>query len=177
MSWRTLLGRSVFALWLVALWTFLWGSVTPANVLGGIVLAAVLLSALPRSPQIDDHAVVRPLALARLVAWFAWKLLEATFKVAAEVLRPAHRSQIRTAVVRVDLPGASDGVVTTVANAITLTPGTLTLEIRPEVPSLYVHVMHLDTEEAVRADVYELERRVVAAVGSAAARTALAEGR
>jgi multicomponent Na+:H+ antiporter subunit E len=174
MTGRAVAGRFVIGAWLVAVWTLLWGSVTFANVLGGIVVAAVLLVLLPRpTPDDDDGPIIAPLALVGLLGWFVVQLVSATVDVAAEVLRPASRSRIRTAVVRVDLPGAPDGIVTTVANAITLTPGTLTLEVRPEGPSLYVHVMAMDSEDAVRADVLELERRVVAAVGSRAARTAL----
>ncbi|MEZ5137233.1 MAG: hypothetical protein R2711_00140 [Acidimicrobiales bacterium] len=41
------MGRSLFGAWLVALWTFLWGGITLANVLGGVVVAVVLLVALP----------------------------------------------------------------------------------------------------------------------------------
>ena len=33
---------------------------------------------------------------------------------------------------------------TLIANAVSLTPGTLTLEVRREPPTLYVHVLHLD---------------------------------
>ena len=174
---RSLVGRGLFGAWLVALWTFLWGGVTLANVLGGVVVAVVLLVALPRPGRVEEGPIVAPLALVGLIGWFAWQLVAATVAVAAEVLRPPSRSKVRPGVVRVDLPGASDGVVTAVANAITLTPGTLTIEVKPEVPSLYVHVMHLDTPEAVRSAVLELERRIVAAVGSRSSRQVLEDGR
>jgi multicomponent Na+:H+ antiporter subunit E len=166
-------GGLIFAAWLVGLWTFLWGGVTLANVLGGVVVALVLLVGVPR-PGVDAAAPqLRPLAMASFLGWFAWKLLEANVTVAREVLRPATRSRIRTGVVAVELPGCPDGIATAVANAITLTPGTLTLEVRPEVPTLYVHVLQLDSVEQVRADVEEIERRIVAAVGSAEARSAI----
>ena len=48
------LGRPVLLLWLTAVWIGLWGSLTPANVLGGLLVAATLL-ALPLSGG-DAHA-------------------------------------------------------------------------------------------------------------------------
>ncbi|MCB1040973.1 MAG: Na+/H+ antiporter subunit E, partial [Acidimicrobiales bacterium] len=156
-------GSLVLALWLVVLWTLLWGGVTLANVLGGAVVVGVLLVAVPRPHADAERPVIRPFALVSLIVWFAWKLVEANVAVAIEVLRPPSRSRIRTAVVRVDLPGCPTGLVTAIANFITLTPGTLTLEVAPAVPSLYVHVLVFDTAEQVRDDVYEIERRIVAA--------------
>ena len=51
-----------------------------------------------------------------------------------------------------------------VADAITLTPGTLTLDISPDSSTLYVHVLGIGDPEEVRADVADLERLVVGAI-------------
>jgi multicomponent Na+:H+ antiporter subunit E len=54
-----------------------------------------------------------------------------------------------------------------VADAVTLTPGTLTVEVRREpVPVLYVHVLHLRAVEDVRADVHRLRDLAERAFGS-----------
>ena len=55
-------------------------------------------------------------------------------------------------------------VATIVSDAITLTPGTLTLDVRTDPTVLYVHVLGLGDPDDVRADVKELERLVVGAV-------------
>lgn len=165
-----------FGAWLVVLWVLLWGELTLANVLGGLAVAAAVLIAVPRPAPLPasrgERAVVRPLALASLLAWFTWKLVEANLRVALAVVLPSS-SQMRTAVVRVDLPGCTPGIVTLVANGVSLTPGTLTIEVDEAGPSLLVHVMQFESEEALRRDVLDLERRTVAAVGSRAARAAV----
>jgi multicomponent Na+:H+ antiporter subunit E len=172
--------RCAFAAWLVAAWVLLWGGITLANVVGGVVVAGLLLALVPRpslaeaDDEHDDRLQIRPVAVASLAAWFAWKLVTANVKVAIEALRPAGRSRIRTAIVAVELPGCPPGIVTLVANIITLTPGTLTMEIDADEPVLYVHELTFTTREAVRSDVYEVERRVVRAFGSASARRAAA---
>jgi multicomponent Na+:H+ antiporter subunit E len=169
-------GNVIFAVWLIVVWTLLWGGPTLANLLSGALLVAVLLIFVPRPDALvaADAPIIRPLAAVSFAGWFAWKLIESNLTVAVEVLRPSGRSRIRTGVVAVALPGCPNGIATAVANVITLTPGTLTLEIGPATPVLYVHVLQLLSEDKVREDVYEIERRIVAAVGSQAARDAVA---
>jgi multicomponent Na+:H+ antiporter subunit E len=61
-----------------------------------------------------------------------------------------------------------------VANVITLTPGTVTIEVEDSPPVLYVHVLHLHDLEAVRRDLLRIEEFSVRAFGSPAARAQLA---
>lgn len=162
--------------WLTVVWVGLWGSVTPANVLGGLAVALLLVVALPLSP-VADRAVVRPLALLRLVAYFALDLFQASGQVVLTVLRP--RLQLRQAVVAVPVRGASDSLLTLLANAISLTPGTLTLEVDRPQSTLYVHVLDVgtghDAVQRVRDDIRRLERLAILAVGSAAGRRQLSD--
>ena len=162
--------------WLTLVWVGLWGSVTWANVLGGIAVALVLVAALPLS-EVPDQATVRPLALLRFVGVFAVDLVRASLQVALLVVRP--RSELRQAVVAVPVRGASDSLLTLLANAISLTPGTLTLEVDRPRSTLYVHVLDVGAGpqgvERVRADILRLERLAIRAVGTPEGRRALAE--
>ena len=67
------------------------------------------------------------------------------------------RSRINQGIVAVPITGVSDVVITGVANAISLTPGTLTLEVRRDPPTLYVHVLHLRSVEDTRREILYLE--------------------
>jgi multicomponent Na+:H+ antiporter subunit E len=111
-------------------------------------------------------------ATVRFLAYFLAKLVEASVVVAVEVATP--RNRIRTGIVAVPLRGASDALVTLVADAVTLTPGTLTLEVGRQPPTLYVHVLHLRDVEAVRREIRHLEVLAVRAFGSPAALAGLA---
>ena len=163
----------LFALWLLVMWILVWGSLSLANIVSGLVAVSVVLVAVPREAPTGGTPIVRPLAALGLLGWFTWKVVEANVIVAIEVLRPPSRSRIRNAIVCVPLPGCPPAIATMVANGITLTPGTLTVDVDPSVPTLAVHVLQLDSPDAVRADVYDLERRVVEAIGSAPAREAI----
>ncbi|MGH2547687.1 MAG: Na+/H+ antiporter subunit E, partial [Actinomycetota bacterium] len=82
--------RLAFALWLAALWVVLWEEPTPANVLSGLLVAGALVIAFPPTTT-RAGGRVRPLAAARFVGYFAWKLAEASAIVAWEVVTPPNR--------------------------------------------------------------------------------------
>lgn len=173
---RPLLGRLGLLLWLTTVWVGLWGSVTAANVLGGLLIGAVLLLVLPLA-SVPEHAIVRPLAVLRFAGYFALDLARASLQVALLVVRP--RRPLRSAVVAVPVRGASDGLLTLLANAISLTPGTLTLEVDRPRATLYVHVIDVAPGphgvDRLREDILRIERLAILAVGSAGCRRALEE--
>ncbi len=158
--------RLVMTVWLVAVWVALWEDLSAANVLSGLLLASMLLVLFPMRPR-GVSGAFRPAAAIRFAAYFVWKLVEASAVVTWEVLTPTNR--INEGIVAIPIRGVSDTLTTLVANAISLTPGTLTLEVDQEPTVLYVHVLHLHDIEAVRRGVEYLEVLAIRAFGSAAA--------
>ncbi len=159
--------------WLVTAWVALWEDVSAANLLAGLTVGSLLLLVFPMRPR-GVPGAFRPGAAVRFGGYFAWKLVEASAIVTWEVLTPTNR--INEGIVAIPIRGVSDTLTTLVANAISLTPGTLTLEVRQDPTVLYVHVLHLDDIEAVRRDVQHLEVLAIRAFGSTAA-VAAAEAR
>lgn len=157
------MSRLAFLAWLVAVWVALWGDLTVANVLGGLAAGGALLFAFPhagpRRPRYLD-----PLGALRFLGYFLVQLVQATALVTWEVVTP-RPWRLNEAVVAVPVYGASDAVITLIANAISLTPGTITLEVRRGDPetTLYVHVLHFRGVEQVRRDVEGLEARALRA--------------
>lgn len=150
-------------LWLVLVWVALWGDLTAANVVGGALVAAVALAMFPTAGPRRGFTL-RPLHALHFLGYFLAKLVEANAVVAWEVLTP-NNERVREGVVAVPVTGASDAVVTTLANAISLTPGTLTLEVRRDPTVLFVHVLHLRSVEQTRNEVYRLETLALRAFG------------
>ena len=150
-------------LWLTVLWVVLWRDLSWANVLSGLAIAAAVEATQPPAVHDRPRHGVRVVALLSFVGYFTRKLVEANLVMAREVVTP--RNSIETGVIEVALPRTSDLIVTLVANAVSLTPGTLTLEVRQlETPTLYVHVLHLHDIGRARAEVLELVRRAEAAL-------------
>lgn len=162
MTGRMLLRAAVVG-WSVAVWCALWSDLSLANVLWGTVVGLATLRLLPVHG--DPPVVrVRPLRVLHYLVYGLWSLVRASAVVAWEVVTP--RNRINQGIVEVPLRTTSVGVITLIANTVSLTPGTLTLEVRRQPPSLFVHIMHLRTIEEVRAEVGRLEALAVRAFPS-----------
>lgn len=151
--------------WITAVWLVFWRDLSWANLASGVLVAlAITLGgvATSRRPDLRLH----PVALGRFLAVFAWSVVKANFVVAWEVVTPG--SRINEGIVTVELPTHDPIVITIVSHAIGLAPGTMVIDIEREPTVLFVHVLHLRTVEAVRADVLRLERLARSAVASAA---------
>jgi multicomponent Na+:H+ antiporter subunit E len=145
--------------WAVVVWCALWGDVSVANVVWGAVVGVGTLWLVPtrgHAPGAQRDMAIRPLAALRFAAWVLWALVRASAVVAWEVVTPTN--DINEGIVAVPLGTDVPGLMTLIANTISLTPGTLTIEVRQDPPTLYVHVLHLRAIEDVRADVLLLER-------------------
>jgi multicomponent Na+:H+ antiporter subunit E len=153
----------VSIVWLTLVWVALWESLTWANLAGGLLAGIVTVILVP--PRPDTLVVSRPLAGLKLLFYFLWKLVQASVAVAWEVATPGDRTN--PAVITVPLHTDSEGIITSVANMVSLTPGTLTLDVDPDTRTLYIHVLHFISEETTRADVHTLERLAMAAFPSA----------
>jgi len=155
-------GRLALVVWLVVLWQLLWRDVSIANTGSGIVIA-LLITAVPLPlPRILPGHTVRPLALVAFLAHFAWLVIVSNLVVAREII--TRRDYIRSGVVGVPLASTSAVVTTVLADAITLTPGTLSLEVSHDRSRLFVHVLHVRDVERVRRDVERLQRLVLRAI-------------
>lgn len=94
-----------------------------------------------------------------LAAFFAWELIVANIRVAADVLRP--RTSIRPAVVAIPLDVTSDAEILLLSALINITPGSVTIDLSEDRRTLYVHVMHIKSADESRREIKNgFERRV-----------------
>lgn len=144
----------------VVVWSALWGDISVANTLWGAVIGLLLAVIVPLARP--RHPIrIRPLGVLRFAGYFAWALVRASAVVAWEVITPG--SRVNEGIVAAPLRTRSPGLITLIASSISLTPGTLTLEIREDPPILYVHILHLRTIDETRAEIRHLEDLVLAA--------------
>ena len=96
----------------------------------------------------------------RLIGFFGKELLVSNLKVLWDVITPQHIS--RPGIIGLPLDARTDLEIMLVANLISLTPGTLSLDLSEDKRVLYVHVMFLDDIERTRQQIKQgLERRVL----------------
>ena len=143
---------------LALVWVALTGQVTLGNLFGGFVLGYLVLWLTQRlwdsAPYV--HRVRRLLGF---TLFFLWELLLANLRVAILVLSPLRR--LRPAVVALPLTAHTDTEITLLANLITLTPGTLSLDVSADRRVLYVHAMDVADMEQFRRDIARLEQRLL----------------
>ncbi len=96
-----------------------------------------------------------------LIGFFIWELILANLRVAYDVLTPGYH--LRPGVIAIPLDAQTDTEITLLANMITLTPGSLSLDVSADRRVLYLHAMYLDEDP----DVYRrrvkdgFERRIL----------------
>lgn len=145
---------------LFVLWIGLWGELTVANVLSGVVTVGLVLWLFPLQHQMRHR--VHPLALVAFLVKLLWALVVSSVKVALAVIAPTE-ARTRTQIVEVPLTTESEFVASVMANSITLTPGTMTIEVSPAPMTLTVHVLGFGDHESFLAEMAALERQILAA--------------
>jgi len=145
---------------LFVLWIAMMGEVSVANSLSGVVVVALV-----NWLFVHNHTryVLRPLGAARLAISVLKSLVTSSWQVVLAVLLP-NAQRTATSVQNVQLMHGSAFIGTIVANAITLTPGTMSLELHAEDLILSVHVLGEVDEAQFRADILALEDMVANAV-------------
>lgn len=107
--------------------------------------------------------VVRCYRLLAFAVYYAGVLVKANLAVAREVVMPG--SRLAPGVVTVPLRSRGQFEIAGISNLISLTPGTLTVGVCDDPPTLVVHGMHAADREKFRAELIDLEHRMLAAVG------------
>lgn len=154
---------------LAIMWVALIGDFSFIGFLEGLVVVLLILSLTQYSKNQPNY-----LARVRSLLWFTitflWDVVTASLSIARTVLTP--RLNIKPAVVAIPLSITSDEGITLLANMITLTPGTLSLDVSMEKKVLYVHTYNMDDVELFRQEIKErFEKRVIKVLEQPVAKT------
>jgi multicomponent Na+:H+ antiporter subunit E len=164
---RRRLVHPVLIVWLTIVWVLLWSDLTLANVLAGIVVAALVTTVFHLNP-VPYHARFRLRSFLSLLVHFVKDLFLASAQVTALALRPGRVP--KGAVIRVQLHGHSDVILTMTAEITSLVPGSIVIEAHRLTGTLYVHILDADLVgglDAARRHVVAQERRLLYAFARA----------
>lgn len=151
---------------LMVVWVLLWGKVTVGNIVSGLLVGSLVMATFPL-PRIVVDGRPRPTRVLRFAGRFVVDLVTASLQVAWLALKPGVPP---SAVVRVGLRARSELLMTVTAEALSLVPGSLVIELRRSDGTLFLHVLGVYDPagvERARADVLALEARVIRAFGDA----------
>lgn len=140
-------------------WAALTGDISLGNLLVGFALgSAALFATRPLYPGCDRY-FTRATSWLKLIIAFLWELIEGSVQVVIDVLTPQHRS--RPGIIAVPLDTHREMALLVLTNYISLTPGTLSLDVTEDCNTLYIHAMFADDPDALRRSIKEgVERRV-----------------
>ena len=139
-----LLPMPFHSLLLFTVWLLMNNSISP----GHIVLAvffAISIPLLVNSMRDEQPKIRKPWLALRYFLMVLKDILVANIQVAALVLGPIKRLQPGFVAIPLDLN--SDVGITVLASTVSLTPGTVSVEVSEDKRWLYVHALHLDNEQ------------------------------
>jgi multicomponent K+:H+ antiporter subunit E len=158
---RRLLPHPLLSLLLLACWLWLNNTLEPGHLLLGAVLG-VGIPYVTRRFWPEPLVIRHPLRVVEYAAVVLYDIVVANLQVAAIILGPL--SRLRPAFVRVPLDLHTDFAVTVLASTVTLTPGTVSVEIEDDGAGGRVLVFHalrcLDADDMVRTIKQRYERRL-----------------
>jgi multicomponent Na+:H+ antiporter subunit E len=160
---REIVLRIWILVWLMLVWTMLWGNFSVANTVTGLLVALVITVLLPM-PRLPVEGRLHVGSMIRLAFTVAYYMVLSSLQVAWLAIRPG--APPLSAVLRAQLSVKSDLVMALLLNTLTIIPGSVVLEIDQERRLAYVHVLDVGSPKAVAtfyAQLRQLERLFIAA--------------
>lgn len=147
-------------IFLALVWAAITETFTGSNLLVGFAIGYVILRFARVAVLSESHYFGKGVQLIRFLGYFLKELLAANFRVAYDVVTPTY--YMRPAVVAIPLDAQTDLEITLLAMFITLTPGTLSLDVSTDRKVLYLHAMFAEDPDALRREIKTgFERRLL----------------
>ncbi len=141
------------------IWVALTGSLFFSNFFFGFLLGFFLLWLMNRSED-DQRYFSRVPKIIGFIFYFIYEMLKANIEVAYDVITP--KFFMKPGIVRYPMSAESDFEINMLSTVISLTPGTLILDISDDKKVLYIHVMYLrDKDRFIRNIKNGFERRLL----------------
>jgi multicomponent Na+:H+ antiporter subunit E len=142
------------------LWALLTGNVSIGNLTIGFLLGYFALTLLHPATGTKASYFQKTMQFVRFALFFIKELVVSSYRVAKDVIKPL--PLMRPGIIGIPLDAETDLEITMLANLITLTPGTLSLDVSPDRKTLYIHAMYLVDADDLRQEIKEgMERRLL----------------
>lgn len=130
-----------------AVWAIFFGGFTWLTMLSGVVVGYGILWLLQPLTGTQSSYFKRVYYWIKLIVLFHYELVVSSVQVLWDIVTPQHRS--RPAFIDMPLDVETDLGILLVTNLISLTPGTLSIDVSPDRKTLKVHAMFADDPESV----------------------------
>jgi len=120
-------------------WMFLNGNLKFTAFIDGFLIGFILIALTSYATNSKSYVTKIP-KLISFILYFIYELVKANIIVAIDIVTP--ESRLKSAIVAVPLTATTDAEITILANLITLTPGTLSLDVSSDRKVIYVHSLY-----------------------------------
>ncbi|GEP92397.1 Na+/H+ antiporter subunit E [Chitinophaga terrae (ex Kim and Jung 2007)] len=130
---------------LTLIWVMLTGELVVVNFAFGFILSYVILWIVGEEDDSKRYFTRVP-AIISFIFFFIYEMLKANLHVAYDVITP--RFFMKPGIVKYPLDARTNLEITFFTNLISLTPGTLILDVSDDKKVVYIHVMYLEDKDA-----------------------------
>ena len=136
--------RFLLNVMLTLIWIALTGTFTYINFFIGFLISYFILWVLSRNSE-DKRYFTIAFKIVGFFFFFLYEMLKANWQVAYEVM--TSNLHMKPGIVKIELEAKTDLEITLLSNLISLTPGTLVLDVSDDRKVMYVHGMYLEDKE------------------------------
>ena len=140
-----------FIVWVMVAWPFVDGRVDLQVVVAGLVASFVVAILFHEMLPKEHHVFISPVRIFWFLVYvpvFFYYMVKANFDVVYRALHP--KMPIKPGIVKIKTNLKTDSAITALANSITLTPGTLTVDLTDD-GYLYIHWINVRSDDVEQA--------------------------
>jgi multicomponent Na+:H+ antiporter subunit E len=141
---------------LAIIWVMATGTLTEENFIFGFFISFVILWIITFKKEERKYFNVIP-KLIGFSIFLVWEIIIANFQSMKELFLP--KSKLEPAIVKFPLDAKSDLEISFLANIVSITPGTLIMDVSDDKKVIYIHVMNMtDKEEFIKEIKHKFEK-------------------
>jgi multicomponent Na+:H+ antiporter subunit E len=144
---------------LAIIWVMATGTLTEENFIFGFLISFMILYLITINKEERKYFTMLP-KLVTFIFFMLWEIIKANFQAIRDSLYA--KSKLSPAIVKYPLEAESDVEITLLANLVSLTPGTLIMDVSDDKKVMYIHVLHLENKEVFIEEVRnKFEKRLL----------------
>ncbi len=140
-----------FVIWILLTWPFVDGKIDIQVVIAGLIASVIVAVLFHEILPKEHHIFISPVRVFWFLVYvpvFFYYMMKANLDVVYRALHP--KMPIRPGIVKIKTTLKTESGITALANSITLTPGTLTVDLTDD-GFLYIHWIYVKTDDVEQA--------------------------
>jgi multicomponent Na+:H+ antiporter subunit E len=144
---------------LMLMWVFLTGSYEVSSFSFGFLIGFIIMWVIGSQTGSNKYIKIIPRIIG-FIFYFLYEVIVANLQVAYEVMTP--NLYVKPGIIKIPLDVETNAEISILANLITLTPGTLSIDVSDDKKVLYVHSMYVTDRDKFVHDIKNgFERRIL----------------